>query len=172
MCHKEKIASFGSPSSKRRILIILGCLFAFAGAMLGAQPGPLPAFSVQRMDGTAVKSSDWSLQGKWLLIYVERGSDVLLRRLTQQDYPQLAGRIIMVAGGMQPQDAQNLQNRFPDLVGASWYVDTPRNASAALDLHSAPVIIGIQDGMMRWRINGFPADRKFMHSLLTTWAAQ
>jgi hypothetical protein len=144
----------------------------FVAAAFPAEPVQLPIFSVQRMDGSASKTSDWSVQGKWLLIYVERRSDPLLRRLSQPEFSQVGVRTTIVLGGMQLQDAQLVQKNFPQLAAASWYTDTPRNAATALNLQGAPMIIGIQDRTLRWRVNGFPRDPKFFQSLLATWATQ
>lgn len=172
MCRKRTSSALNAWTGTRRILALLSGCLVLAGTILGVEPGPLPVFNVQRMDGSAAKSSDWTLQGKWLLIYAARGSDGLLRRLTQPEYPQLASRTIIVGGGMQLEGAQGFQKKFPDLAAAAWYVDTSGSASNALNLHGAPVILGIQDGVVHWRINGLPADRKLMHSLLTTWLTQ
>jgi len=154
-------------------MLILSLHVVFAAAIVfAAEPVQLPEFSVQRMDGSTSKTSEWSLQGKWLLIYVEHRPDALLRRLSQPEYSQLESRTIIVLGGIPLHDAQVLQNRFPQLGGASWFVDVPKNATVALNLQGAPMIIGVQDRTVRWRVNGFPRDPKFLQSLLTTWTTQ
>ncbi|PYV40043.1 MAG: hypothetical protein DMG09_07700 [Acidobacteria bacterium] len=138
-----------------------------AGTAVAVKTMPLPNLELQALDGSTVNSSDWPLQGKWVLIYVEGRCGVctgLLVRLNKGDYPQLAAWTIVIAGGMQPKDVH--------LARASWYADAPKNASAALDLRGAPVILGIQDKVVRWGSSGIPADPKRLQSMLTTWTAQ
>jgi hypothetical protein len=166
MCHED------SRNRNAWMLAVFVLFVVFVGAVFPAEPVQLPAFSVQRMDGSASKTSDWSVQGKWLLIYVERRSDPLLRRLSQPEFSQLAARTTILLGGMQLQDAQAVQKNFPQLASASWFADSSRNAATALNLQGAPMIVGIQDRTIRWRVNGFPRDPKFLQSLLATWATQ
>jgi hypothetical protein len=165
-----------------RLVSRKSCVFlaAFACLLLAAtlpavQSLSLPDFTVQALDGSSSKSSDWQLQGKWLVIYVEGRCDPcvgLLGRLNKQDYPQLASRTVIVVGGAQVQDVQALRSKLPDLATAAWYADSTKNAPAVLNLRSAPVIVGLQDRVVHWHLNGVPADRKFLHSALTTWLGQ
>src|SRR5277367_4290657 len=98
------------------------CLLLSAGLFLSAPtravaPAPLPAFSVQGLDGTSVPSSSFSLKGKSLLIYVEgncQSCATLLGRLLQKDYPQLALHATIIVGGAGPLGAKALQQLYPD----------------------------------------------------------
>ena len=175
MCHRPDvgISSFFARTTVVLSFLVLSTLLA--GTAVAVKTMPLPNLELQAPDGSTVKSSNWTLQGKWVLIYVEGRCGVctgLLGRLNKGDYPQLAAWTIVIAGGMQPKDVQALQQRFPDLARASWYADAPKNASAALDLRGAPVILGIQDKVVRWGSSGIPADPKRLQSMLTTWTAQ
>lgn len=156
------------------LLAVFACLIAVA-AVSAVQPLPLPEFTVQALDGSNSKSSDWQLQGKWLVIYVEgqcAPCTGLLGRLNKQDYPQLPARTVIVVGGAQVQDAQALRSKLPDLAAAGWYADSTKNAPAVLNLRSAPVIVGLQDRVVRWHLNGVPANNSFLRSALTGWLTQ
>jgi hypothetical protein len=153
------------------VAIFCLCLI-FAAVVFGVEPVQFPAFSVQGMDGSASNTSTWTLQSKWVVVYVEGRSDPLLRRLSQPEFSQVAVRTIIIVGGLQLQDAQAVQKKFPQLASASWFVDSPKNAVGALGLEGAPIMIGVQDKTLRWRVNGFPHDPKFLQSLLTRWIAQ
>jgi len=157
--------------SRCTVAILSVCLMC-APAVFPVEPVQLPAFNVQGIDGSVSNTSAWPLQSKWLLVYVEGRSDPLLRRLSQPELSQVAARTIIIVGGLQLQDAQAVRNRFPQLASASWFVDSPRNAVAALGLQGAPILMGVQDKTVRWRINGFPRDPKFLQSVLTRWLTQ
>ena len=175
MCHRPDVEISSFPVRKTVALLLLVVSALLAGTAVAVKTMPLPNLELQALDGSTVNSSDWPLQGKWVLIYVEGRCGVctgLLVRLNKGDYPQLAAWTIVIAGGMQPKDVQALQQRFPDLARASWYADAPKNASAALDLRGAPVILGIQDKVVRWGSSGIPADPKRLQSMLTTWTTQ
>jgi len=153
-----------------------GAIFLlWSSALIAVQTMPLPTFSVQTLDGQTVQNSSWPTQGKRLLIYVEspcQPCSTVLRTLTKQTYPHLASRAIVVVGGLSPSDAGTLQKQFPDLAGAAWYADPAKNLSSSLKLQGAPVIFGIQDGMVRWSISGIPPDAKQFRSALNTWCTQ
>jgi len=175
MCHRPDVEISSFPVRKTVALLLLVVSALLAGTAVAVKMMPLPNLELQALDGSTVKSSDWPLHGKWVLIYVEGRCDVctgLLGRLNKRDYPQLAAWTIVIAGGVQPEGVQGLQQRFPDLAGASWYADPSRNASAALSLRGAPVILGIQDKIVRWGSTGMPADSKRLQSMLTTWTTQ
>jgi hypothetical protein len=175
MFNEHGVAAPRLHNRKRRILAVLSVCLFLAGTVFAVQSTPLPDFSVQTLGGSPFRSSDWPLQGKWLVIYVEGRCGTcagLLGRLNAREYPQLAARTIIIVGDTPLQDAQALQNKFPDLAAAGWYADPPRNASVAFNLHGAPVIIGVQDRVVHWQISGIPADRDVLHSVLTGWLRQ
>jgi len=175
MCHRPDVDISSFLARKTVALSFLVVFALLTGTAVAVKTMPLPNIELQALDGSTVKSSDWPLQGKWVLIYVEGRCGVctgLLSRLNKGDYPQLAAWTIVIAGGVQPEGVQALQQRFPDLAGASWYADPSKNVSAALDLRGAPVILGIQDKVVRWGSSGIPADPKRLQSMLTTWTAQ
>jgi hypothetical protein len=154
--------------------LLVACLFV-AGSTVAAQRVTMPSFNLQLPGGSLARTSDWPLQGKWVLIYVEgrcQACVTLLGRLTQKDYPQLAARTIIVGGGMQPAEVKALQTRFPDLAGAQWYADPSKNAAPALNFHGAPVILGIKDRVSQWGQSGLSPDPKRLQPMLMTWVTQ
>jgi hypothetical protein len=152
---------------------IVLCLLTNTGR--ATQIAPLPNFDVQSLDGSTVRSGDWPLQGKWLVIYVEPRCQpcvTLLSRLTKQDFPQLAAWTIIIAGGLHPDEAKALQKRFPDLAAAQWYADPARNSSASMKSQGAPETFGVQNRNVQWSISGILPDQKHLQSALNTWCTQ
>ena len=138
-------------------------------------PTPLPAFSVQGLDGSTVSTSAWSLKGKSLVIYL-RGNcqpcTALLGRLRKKDYPQLAGHTTIIVGGVGPADAKALQQLYPDLSAATWYVDPAKTVAGALHLQGAPVILGLQDNVVKWALSGIMQHAAQQKSILNAWCAE
>lgn len=160
---------------KSVILTVSVILFLLAPQLLSAVPRrPVPAFKVQRADGSASSPSDWNMQGKWLLIYLEPRCGPclhLLIELRKDRYPGLASHTIIVVGGVQSTQLANMQATFKNLSQAKWYADPGRNAARALNLHGAPVTLGIQDGVTRWGISGIPPVPGLLRAVLRKWSA-
>lgn len=170
MCHDLRILS------KRATVLVVGLIVVvLAPGYLAAIPRrPVPAFKVQKADGSASSASEWNMQGKWLLIYLEGRCGPcmhLLIELRKDRYPGLASRTIVVVGGMQPEQVAKMQKTFQNLDQAKWYADPARNAATALNLHGAPVTLGIQDGITRWGISGIPPVPGLLRAVLKKWSA-
>jgi len=162
-------------SGRPRFFGYLALSLMFAGVALAVENRPLPSFEVQNLDGSVVNTSTWAMEGKWVLIYLEGQCGPcthLLARLTKEQYPQLASRTIIIVAGSQPSDVKMLQKGFTDLAQASWYADPTRNAPKTLNLHGAPVTLGIQDKTIRWGISGIPPAPGLLPAVLKKWSAQ
>jgi len=136
-------------------------------------PTPMPLFTVQGLDGSAVQTSSWTLKGNSLLIYVRsncRPCGALLGSLNRRDYPDLASHTIFLLGDASPDGAKDLLRRYPDLGTATWYLDPSQAAATALHLQGAPVILGLKNDTVQWAVSGVmqqaPAQRQ---SILNTW---
>jgi hypothetical protein len=143
-------------------------------AAMAIENKPLPSFEVKNASGSTVDSSSWKIQGKWVVIYLEgrcAPCTHLLVRLTKDKYPQLARQTIIIVGGVQAGDVKVLEKEFPDLAQAKWYADPERNAHKALNLHGAPVTLGIQDKILRWAISGVPPSPRLLPSVLKKWSS-
>ena len=155
----------------------LALALALAGiqAAHAAAPAPLPAFSIQALDGSAVSTSTWPLQGKSLLIYVEGNCQpcaTLLGRLLKKDYPQLATHAIIIVGGAGPVGAKSVQQLYPDLSSAAWYADPSRAALSALNLQGAPVTMGLNGKVVQWSWSGVMPDAARLRSVLNSWCGK
>jgi hypothetical protein len=162
-----------APGMTRSIVLLILLLVAIRAR--ATQIVPLPNFDVQALDGSAVHSDNWPLQGKWLIIYVEPRCQpcvALLGRLNKQDFPQLPAWTIIIGGGMRPAEVTVLQRRFPDLASAQWFADPARNSSAGLKLQGAPATLGVQNRNVQWTMSGILPDPKHFQSALNTWCAQ
>jgi hypothetical protein len=158
-----------------KFLACLAPLLLLVQAVVAIENKPLPGFDVQALDGSPSNSSDWAMQGKWVVIYLEGQCGPcthILVRLKKDKYPRLASRAFIIVGGMQPGQVKAMQNGFADLSQATWYADPARNAVRALNLHGAPVTLGVEDKTLRWAISGNPHSKELLPSVLKKWTAQ
>ena len=149
-------------------LVLILC----SSASLAIAPTPLPAISMQTLDGSPVSTSSWNLKGKSLLIYVRadcRSCSALLQSLNKKDYPQLAAHVSIIVADLSPTGAKALQQLYPDLSSATWYVDSSNATAAALKLQGAPVIFGLKDNIVQWALSGVMSDPAQQKSILNTW---
>lgn len=156
----------------RSIFCGLAILFLCATACQAIAPAPLPALSLQGLDGSPVSSSNWSLKGKSLLIYVQsdcRSCNALLQSLNKKDYPHLASRVFIIVADVSPAGAKALQQLYPDLSSATWYVDSSNATATALKLQGAPVVFGLKDNVLQWALSGVMSDPAQQKSILNTW---
>jgi hypothetical protein len=137
-----------------------------------ARQNPLPAFQVTSPSGSLVNSKDVVITGKWLLIYVNAGSrasEMMLSQLKSDKYADYLDHMVIILGGLKPEELPDWQSKYPDLNGARWFVDPNRATFRALNLHGAPVEIGLQDSSVIWNLNGMPANLDNFHSTLLDW---
>lgn len=156
-------------------LLVCAVAWLSVPGTVGAVPRrAVPSFKVLKADGSPSNASDWKMQGNWILIYVDGRCGPcmhLLVELKKDRYPGLASHTIVVAGGMQPEQVAKMHAAFKNLDQATWYADPARNTMTALNLHGAPVTLGVQDGITRWGISGIPPVPGLMRALLKKWSA-
>ena len=154
------------------ILVIMG----FALSAFAVENRPLPSFQVQNLDGSAANSSDWKMPGNWVIIYVEGrccgACKHLLSRLTKDQFPQLASHAIVIVGGAQPTEALEWESEFTNLAEAQWFADPTGAAVGALDLHGAPVTLGLEDKTIRWGMAGVSPNPGLLPGVLKKWTRQ
>jgi hypothetical protein len=78
--------------------------------------------------------------------------------------------VVIVGGSLD--DLKSTQSKYPDLSEASWYADTDKSAYAQLQLHGAPVVLGVRQQTIQWSLNGVLPDTNVSRSVLNTWVNQ
>jgi hypothetical protein len=141
---------------------------------LAIQPVPLPAFQITSSAGQIVKSADLPSKGNWVLIYIQpknQFSDNLLKLMKREQYPNLEQHAVIIISGS-VDDLKSAQSKYPDLSQASWYADTDKTAYSQLQLHGAPVVLGLKQQIIQWSLNGVLPDSNVSRSVLNTWVNQ
>jgi hypothetical protein len=165
--------SLGSLWSRRiACWLAIAAVFCSSTTSRAIAPTPLPAFSVQALDGSTVSTVTWSLKGKSLLIFVRgncRACNALLGHLNKKDYPELAGHTTIIVAGVGAAEVKTWSQMYPDLSAATWYVDPSKAAATALHLQGAPVIFGLKDNVVKWALSGEMQQSKQQKSVLNTW---
>jgi len=149
-------------------------LLLLASLAWGIQPVPLPSLLLTSAAGQTVKSADLPSQGNWVLIYIQpksQFSDNLLRLMKRDLYPNLEQHAVIIVGGS-VDDLKSTQSKYPDLSQASWYADTDKSAYTQLQLHGAPVVLGLRQQTIEWSLNGVLPDSNVSRSVLNTWVNQ
>ena len=77
--------------------------------------------------------------------------------------------IVLIRGAVT--DAAAYVEKNPPRKGATvtWFADAGDEAWQALELTGTPVLIGIEDGEMKWTIAGVLNDPKMVDSVVRTW---
>ncbi len=162
----------------RKILPILVVMLLAASSVAAdntktpSQLTQLPAFKVSDPNGSAVDIKDVAPAGKWLLIYVNSGSrasDMMLSLMTADKYASYLDHMVIIAGGVKPDQISEWTAKYPDLARAHWLADPDRASFKALGLHGAPVEIGLKDSSIGWVLSGMPAGQTSFDSILTDW---
>jgi hypothetical protein len=157
----------------RGILVVITTLL-LASLALAIEPVPLPSFQLTSSTGQIVKSADLPSKGNWVLIYIQpksQFSDNLLKLMKHDLYPNLEQHAVVIVGGS-VDDLKNAQSKYPDLTQASWYADTDKTAYSQLQLHGAPVVLGLRKQVIQWSLNGVLPDSNVSRSVVNTWVNQ
>ena len=160
----------------RRLLMGLAALLAvlilLPVNMRADDPAPLPDFQVLDLSGTTVHSADIVRHGKWLLVYVRAGggpSTGLLKTLELDRFVDASTSTTIIVGGIPAEKLGDFAGRFPLLASATWYADPMGKVMQPLDLHGAPMTIGMSDNKMSWSLAGVLRDDQRMQSVVMTW---
>jgi hypothetical protein len=155
------------------ILVVITTLL-LASLALAIEPGPLPSFQLTSSTGQTVKTADLPSKGNWVLIYIQpksQFSDNLLKVMKRDLYPNLEQHAVIIVSGS-VDDLKNTQSKYPDLSQAAWYADTDKTAFSQLQLHGAPVVLGIRQQVIQWSLNGVLPDTNVSRSVVNTWVNQ
>jgi hypothetical protein len=150
------------------------CLVGAASpGVRSAEPESLPSFRVTSPRSTSVESSALLTRDRWLLVYVAPQCvpcGTLLASLKGWKTPALMDRTVLLVGA-EPAAAQAaLAEALPrELAGLPWYADADAQAWTALRLTGVPVLLGVQNGKIAWRLSGILKDAKSLESIVRTW---
>ena len=152
------------------LTLLIGLLSAGARSV---DDGPLPAFRVVSPDGTPVAAGELTAQSRWVLLYIAPGcapcDDLLRATATWQPQAQ-PGRIVVVIRGSLTDAAAYLEKNAPRKIGTVvWFADAGDQAWQALKLTGTPVLIGVQDRVIKWAIAGVLNDPTMVGSVVRTW---
>lgn len=158
----------------RHGILVVAAILLVASLAMAIEPVPLPSFQLTSLAGQTVKSGDLPSKGNWVLIYIQpksQFSDNLLKLMKHDLYPNLEQHAVVIVGGS-VDDLKNTQSKYPDLSQASWYADTDKTAYSQLQLHGAPVVLGLRQQTIQWSLNGVLPDTNVSRSVVNTWVNQ
>jgi len=153
--------------------LLIGLLGA---AVLAIEQKAVPQFKVLNPEGAAMTSRQLSTQSRWVLFYVTprcRPCDSILRAMKDWDSPMLPARVVVIVRGPLADASAYVEARRPQQLSAmAWFADPTDDAWKALELKGTPVLIGVQDGVMKWAIAGVLNNPRMVESVVRTWVSQ
>lgn len=156
-------------------------LFVFAILVTVAVPigaierGPLPVFDLTGIDGQRVSTSLVTMEGTWLIVYVQPGCDpcdAILKAAAQHDNPSVVDRLVLVVRSQTAEEVQAMAERHPRIGRTAWYMDKEGEMFTRLRLGGAPVVIGLRGKIIEWSLAGVLADARAVGSVLGSWIAK
>jgi len=152
------------------LTLVVGLLGAGARA---AEDGPLPAFRVLGPDGAPIASRQLTAESRWVMLYIAPGcapcDDLLRATGTWQLQPRPGRIVVLIRGTVTDAAAYVEKNPARKVATVTWFADAGDEAWQALELTGTPVLIGVQDGEMKWTIAGVLNDPKMVDSVVRTW---
>ena len=157
------------------VLLVLGALVsAAAGQQRQAAQNPKAPgdFAMTTVDGTTVRYSAAALSGNWLLVVVHTANpatDKLLAGLDRNQMPEMNGRVVVVGVGMTGATLKELKNSHPEMVDATWYLDTGHGMAEQLGIRVVPSAAGMRDTGAAWKITGGLLSPDRLRSMSADW---
>ena len=145
------------------------------GAAAAGDDGRLPLIALVTPAGQASTSASLVRPGHWALIYVPTecgGCGSLLRLIVKEEHPQLPPRIAIIVAGATADAVRAAVAQFPDLAQAAWFADPTGASAIALQLGTAPAVIGLDGDAIEWTISGVLAGSPDIKMILERWAEQ
>ena len=141
-------------------------------ALLGAAgQQPLPSFGVLASGGAAVASGQLSPESQWVLLYVAPGQkpcDDLVKALAGWRLPPT--RLVVIVRAPLPAARTYVESLLPGALAAVvWYADPSDAAGQALNVRSAPALMGVGDGTVHWTITGVLNDPRMVEPVIRRW---
>lgn len=155
---------------RSRLLSCWLCLLVVTTSAIVASEHPrLPSFTVTSSDGGAVASTVLSSQSRWLLIYVSpdcRSCERLIESLKEWQSPTLTSRIVVI---VRSSEATRFIAEHRSGFDVAWYADPQDDAWRSLELKSAPTLMGVEGGEIKWTVSGVLNDPKALESVIRKW---
>src|SRR6476646_12123705 len=129
------------------------CLLVVAtSTIVASEHQRLPSFTVTSSGGVAVASAALSSQSRWLLIYVSpdcRSCERLIESLKNWQSPNLTSRTVVV---VRSSEAARYIAEHRSGFDVAWYADFQDDAWRSLDLKTAPTLVGVESGEIKWTV--------------------
>lgn len=155
-----------------RVAVLFAAL-AWAVDAEARQRQPLPDFQLTTAAGEAVSTEGAALTtGRKLLVYVRpncRPCETLLKLVDPAENPSTPAAMVVVVGTGSEQ-LTAVQADYPHLQQAAWFADATGTVWKALQLSGTPVVLGLNNGVVEWRLRGVTPGDDEVKSILSTWA--
>ena len=134
-------------------------------------PTPLPDVKLTTLEGKAGSTAMLPKDGHWLIVYVRPGcapcSAVLAAAAAHQQ--PLGQQLVVIVAAAPAEGATKLVADRPELADASWFVDADGSFGKALDVHEAPVILGVAGRTIQWSVAGVLSGGTRTRSVMASW---
>jgi hypothetical protein len=157
-------------SSAQSLAVTLAVLLASAAAAAPAAPS-VPDLQLSTLSGTTVKTGELLKTGKWLLVTMQPNCQpclALLHGLNASARHVAVEQIVFVVAANVDQ-TRDQAARFPRLATAIWCSDPDEKLAGSLQLTATPVMLGIHESKIAWRISGIPPQSNDVAALVRNW---
>jgi hypothetical protein len=159
----------------RIVTLIAGFTLVASGLAQAQTPSgrALPDFRVSTGEGRVVQSAALTTERQWLLLYVSPDSppsEELVTALKAWQSPELIARTVIVVRGTAVDAKEWVRKTVAqELSAVRWYADMDLEAWKALELHGTPVLVGVHNGAIAWRLVGVLIKPGALESVVRTW---
>lgn len=154
--------------------VFLACMTGSVVAAPAAEPWP--AFTVAAPEGGRWSSASVGRASPALVVYVMPGSPSagrLFAALGSWQVQDLERHLLVVVGGPLERAREYMSGWDPVLpAGVVWVADDRREAWHALGLTGSPVLLGVANGEIAWRVAGVLNEPGMLESVVRTWVEQ
>jgi hypothetical protein len=137
---------------------------------------PWPPFSVAAPEGGRWTSASIGENSRALVVYVVPGSPSAERLFAALDEWQVQGLeqhlLVLVAAPLDR--AREYMRRWEAVLppGLTWAADDRREAWQALGITGSPVLFGVANGEVAWKVAGVLNEPGMLESIVRTWVEQ
>lgn len=134
-------------------------------------PTPVPDVNLTTLEGKAGSTAMLPKDGHWLIVYVRPGCapcNAVLTAAAAREQP-IGAQLVVIVAAAQADAASKLVADRPELADARWFVDADGSFGKALDVHEAPVIMGVAGRTIQWSLAGVLSGGTRTRSVITSW---
>jgi hypothetical protein len=157
---------------KRAILVLICFLLFTANHVSAIEPVDMSSFTVKSIDGSVIRSEEFLINARWVLLYLMRDCsycDGILQTLELFQDPLISKRLIILVGGGDAEAMRMLIGPREKIASLGWYIDPDWAAYETLPISATPVAFGIENGIIRWSFAGTPWNKQTVQSILGSW---